>query len=250
MRGWGGLTAVALIMLAITSRTETANERLRRIFATNGSSACVAQLKFDTQLLAAQVRALIVERDRLAGASRCKSIDDMTGAIKKQVAATAAALVAKTSPPTPAAPATAAAASSNPPTANGAPVATAAPIATATPAPKADTPGHASNPAATGSCCGCASERSCTAGFETKRIRPGPRRRRYGGSGPPTVGHREGQFRAAAERNASACRARTSPWQHWLSPRRWPPLPNSTAAACAHFSAARTACRAVSSTES
>lgn len=125
MRGWGGLTAVALIMLAITSRTETTNERLLRIFATNESSACVAQLKFDTQLLAAQVRAFIVERDRRAGriALLKSSIEDMTGTIKKQVAATAAALVAKTSPPTPAAPATAAPASSNPPTANGAVVA-------------------------------------------------------------------------------------------------------------------------------
>ena len=41
-------------------------------------------------------------------------------------------------------------------TANGTPVATAAPIAMATPAPKTDT--HASNLAATGSCCGCATE--------------------------------------------------------------------------------------------
>ena len=33
--GWGGLTAVALTILAITTQTETANERLRRIFAIN-----------------------------------------------------------------------------------------------------------------------------------------------------------------------------------------------------------------------
>ena len=36
--GWGGLTAVALTILAITTQTETANERLRRIFAINESS--------------------------------------------------------------------------------------------------------------------------------------------------------------------------------------------------------------------
>src|SRR5947207_15971970 len=71
--GWGGLTALALTILAITSQTETANQRLRRIFASNESSAIaripprVDQLESETQLLAAQVRALIVERERLAG---------------------------------------------------------------------------------------------------------------------------------------------------------------------------------------
>jgi hypothetical protein len=62
--GWGGLTAVALNILVITSRTESANERLRWIFGTNDSSTIarmpprVAQLESETQLLAAQVRAL------------------------------------------------------------------------------------------------------------------------------------------------------------------------------------------------
>jgi hypothetical protein len=63
----------------------------------------VAQLESATQLLAAQVRALITERDRLSGriALLESNIDDMSGAIKKQAAATAAVLAAKDNPPTP-----------------------------------------------------------------------------------------------------------------------------------------------------
>ena len=71
--GWGGFTAVALTALAIASQTETASERLRHIFAMNKSSAIarmpprVTQLETETQRLAAQVRALTTDRDRLAG---------------------------------------------------------------------------------------------------------------------------------------------------------------------------------------
>ena len=97
------MTAFALIALTITSQTETANERLRRIFASGETSAIagmpprVAQLKSETQLLVAQVRALTTERDRLSGriALLESSIDDMSGAIKKQAAATAALLAAR-----------------------------------------------------------------------------------------------------------------------------------------------------------
>src|SRR5262245_55218824 len=102
--GWGGVTALALMVLAITSQTETASERLRRIFAGDESSAIakmpprVAQLESETQILAGQVRALTTDRDRLAGriALLESSIDDMTGTIKKQAAATAAVLAART----------------------------------------------------------------------------------------------------------------------------------------------------------
>lgn len=63
----------------------------------------MAQLESATQLLAAQVRALITERDRLSGriALLESNIDDMSSAIKKQAAATAAVLAAKDNPPTP-----------------------------------------------------------------------------------------------------------------------------------------------------
>src|SRR5215510_6165736 len=111
--GWGCVTAIALTALAIASQTETASERLRQIFAANESSAVarmpsrIAQLESETRILTAQIRTLSTERDRLAGriALLESTIDDMTGTIKKQAAATAAALAAKTTPPTANAPA-------------------------------------------------------------------------------------------------------------------------------------------------
>jgi hypothetical protein len=103
--GWGGAAAIALTALAIASQTKTAGERLRQVFAINEPAAIaqmpprVTQLESNVQLLSAQVRALTVERDRLAGA------------IKRQATATAAALAAKAAPPAPSAPATVAPAS-------------------------------------------------------------------------------------------------------------------------------------------
>lgn len=140
--GWGGAAAIALMALAIASQTKTAGDRLRQVFAINEPAAIaqmpprVSQLESDVQLLTAQVRALTVERDRLAGriALLESSIDDMTGAIKRQAAATAAALAAKTAPPAPSAPATTIAAAAPSPTPAPAPAAT----ATAAP-PKPDT---------------------------------------------------------------------------------------------------------------
>jgi hypothetical protein len=120
--GWGGAAAIALTALAIASQTKAAGERLRQVFAINEPAAIaqmpprVTQLESNVQLLAAQVRALTVERDRLAGriALLESSIDDMTGAIKRQAAATAAALAAKSAPPAPSAPGTTAPAVSPP----------------------------------------------------------------------------------------------------------------------------------------
>ena len=135
--GWGGLTAIALTALVITSQTETANERLRRVFAANESSAVarmpprVAQLETETQRLAAQIRALNTGSDRLTGriALLESSIDDMTGAIKKQAAATAAALAAKATSPPPSVLATTTPAPSNPPGTNSTMAATEIPEA-------------------------------------------------------------------------------------------------------------------------
>ena len=104
--GWGCVTALALAALAVTSQTETASERLRHVLAANESSAVarmpsrITQLESETQILAAQIRTLSTERDRLAGriALLESTIDDMTGTIKKQAAATAAALAAGAAP--------------------------------------------------------------------------------------------------------------------------------------------------------
>jgi hypothetical protein len=105
--GWGVATAVALSALAITSQTRTATDRLRSIFAVSEPSAVaqmpprVAQLELETQMLIEQVRALNADRDRLAGriALLESSVDDMTGTIKRQAAANAAALAARTASP-------------------------------------------------------------------------------------------------------------------------------------------------------
>jgi hypothetical protein len=96
--GWGVATALALSALAITSQTQSATDRLRSIFAITEPSAVaqmpprVAQLELEAQMLTAQVRALSADRDRLAGrvALLESSVDDMTGAIKRQAAALAA----------------------------------------------------------------------------------------------------------------------------------------------------------------
>ncbi|HET9716491.1 MAG TPA: hypothetical protein VFP60_09940 [Pseudolabrys sp.] len=102
--GWGGAAAIALTGLAITSQTRLASERLRSVFASEPAAVAqmpprVAQLEYDTRLLIEQVRALRSDRDRLQGriALLESTIDDMTGAIKKQAAATSA-LAAKAPP--------------------------------------------------------------------------------------------------------------------------------------------------------
>jgi len=125
--GRGVATAVALSALVITSQTRTATDRLRSIFAVSEPSAVaqmpprVAQLELETQMLSEQIRALAADRDRLAGrvALLESGVDDMTGAIKKQAAATAAALAARTVPPASQTPQNTA-----PSSANGSPAAT------------------------------------------------------------------------------------------------------------------------------
>ena len=142
--GWGGAAAVALAVLAVTSQTESASERLRRIFASTEPAAVaqmpprIARLESDMQLIAAQVHALTVERDRLAGRIGLleSSIDDMTGTIKRQAAATAAALAPKT-PPTPSAPPTTSTIATNPQPTGAINAST--PTSTITAAPKPDT---------------------------------------------------------------------------------------------------------------
>jgi hypothetical protein len=252
--GWGAFTAVALTALAIASQTETAGERFRHIFAINESSAIarmpprVAQLETETQRLAAQVRALTTDRDRLAGriALLESNIDDMTGAIKKQAAATATALAAKVPPPTPGAPATAPPASSNPPGANVTIAAAETLASAAPPAPKADRAPPQAVPL------------------------PPARVATVSITGPDPPAARQDEFGLdlgggasieAVRQRWSTVKANFGPLLSGMHPLaahdQRPgatgyrlvvgPLPNSVAASglCAHFSAARTACRAV-----
>jgi hypothetical protein len=252
--GWGGVTAIALTALAITSQTETAGERLRRIFASNEASAIarmpprVAQLETETQLLAAQIRALNTDRDRLLGrvALLESSIDDMTGTIKKQAAATAAALAAKATPPAPSAPATTPPAPSNPPAGNSTMATTETPGAAAPPPPKADLTSAQAVPLPVARVATVSITRPETppttqndfgldlgggATIESVRQRWIVVKANFGPllSGMHPLAAREQRQGATGYRLVVG------------------PLPNSAAAAglCAHFNAARTACRAV-----
>lgn len=240
------MTAFALIALTITSQTETANERLRRIFASGETSAIagmpprVAQLESETQLLVAQVRALTTERDRLSGriALLESSIDDMSGAIKKQAAATAAVLAARANPPTTSPIAT------NPPAINADRDTTTASIPP-NPTPKTDTAALATPmpPARIANASAIDIEQ------------PASRQSEFGmdlGGGVTIEGVRQ---------RWTTVKANFGPVLNGLRPLATRdhrpgangfrlivgPLPNSAAATglCAHFVAARTACRAV-----
>ena len=252
--GWGGFTAVALTALAIASQTETASERLRHIFAMNESSAIarmpprVTQLETETQRLAAQVRALTTDRDRLAGRIGLleSSIDDMTGAIKKQAAATAAALAAKVPPPTPSAPATASPAPSNPSGTNVTIAATETMASAAPLTPKADRAPTQAVP--------LPPARVATVSITG----PDPPAAKQDDFGLDLGG---GGTIDAVRQRWSTVKANFGPLLSGMHPLaahdQRPgaagyrlvvgPLPNSVAASglCAHFSAARTACRPV-----
>jgi hypothetical protein len=239
--GWGMATAVALGALAVTSQTRTATDRLRSIFAFSEPSAVaqmpprIAQLELETQMLSEQIRALNADRDRLAGrvALLESSVDDMTGAIKRQAAATAAALAART-----------ASLASQPLPNTASPVANANPAAA--PEVKADSVVTASVPLSPGR----ASAAQASAGPETAASTT-----EFGldlGAASTLDG---------VQQRWTTVKANFGPLLSNLHPlaaseRRQGktgyrlvvgPLPNSPAAAglCAHFNAAHTPCRAV-----
>jgi hypothetical protein len=253
---WGGVTALALIALAITSRTETAGERLRHIFAGNESIAIarmpprVAQLESETQILASQVRALSTDRDRLAGriAMLESTIDDMTGTIKKQAAATAAALAARTTAPTASAPA-ASPPASNLPTSDTPLTATPVTTIAITAPPKPDTPTLQAPPPPV---------RTASAATSAATSDPEPPVSKQSDFGLDLGG---GATIDAVRQRWMTVKAHFGPLLVGLHPvaarDHRPgatgyrlvvgPLPSSAAASglCAHFAAARTTCRAV-----
>jgi len=237
--GWGVATAVALSALAITSQTQRATDRLRSIFAVSEPSAVaqmpprVSQLELETQMLLEQVRALNADRDRLAGriALLEGSVDDMTGTIKRQAAATAAAIAARTVPST-----------VQPNTAPPAPNATAA---VAAPEAKTDPVITASVP-----------------------LPPGRASAAQASAGPEAAGTNEfgldlggASTIDGVQQRWTTVKANFGPLLSNLHPLAAPerrqgktgyrlvvgPLPNSPAATglCAHFNAAHTPCRAV-----
>ena len=231
--GWGVATAIALSALAITSQTQTATERLRSIFAVSEPTAVaqipprVTQLELETQMLIEQVRALSADRDRLAGriALLEGSVADMTGAIKRQAAATAAALAARAAPP---------------PQPNTLPVAQPAAEARADPVITATVP----LPPERASTAQASAEPETPAGTNEFGLDLG---------GAPTLD--------GVRQRWTTVKASFGPLLSGMHPLAAPerrqgktsyrlvvgPLPNGPAAAglCAHFNAAHTACRAV-----
>ena len=96
LSGWGGMAALALAALAITTQTDIGGERLQLAFTAPAEPArAVADLPprppvkdAETRALEAQVRALAADRDRLAArlASLERHVNDMTGSIQRQAA--------------------------------------------------------------------------------------------------------------------------------------------------------------------
>jgi hypothetical protein len=106
---WGSATALALAAVALISQTDIGTQRLAQIFSPDSTSTQVVQADIpasvqatnqgkdtakatdkdaETQRLAAQVRDLQADRDRLVErvASLEHNLDDITGSIKRQIA--------------------------------------------------------------------------------------------------------------------------------------------------------------------
>jgi hypothetical protein len=114
--GWGGAATAALAAVAFISQTNAGYERLRLAFAhTVEPAQAAAQTPSrppETERLAAQVRELVADRERLSAriALLERNLDSVTGSIKRQSEQPAPAHAAITTPAAPAAPATAPAA--------------------------------------------------------------------------------------------------------------------------------------------
>jgi len=122
--GWGGVACLALAAVAFVSQTQVGAKRLRSAFASVGETApVIANLAprapasdGESKRLAAQLREIAADRDRLAGrvAALERTLADMTGSIQRQGEQIAA--VRATAKPQPSAPATLPATASTAPT--------------------------------------------------------------------------------------------------------------------------------------
>lgn len=110
--GWGSAATVALAAVALASQSEDGRRRLQMAIAyVSAPARAVAQLppsslqaEANTRHLAAQLRELAADRDRLTAriAILERNLEDMTGSIKRQSEQPPAAPAASTPPPAPA----------------------------------------------------------------------------------------------------------------------------------------------------
>lgn len=110
--GWGGAATLALAAVALTNQSEDGRQRLQTAIAyVSAPARAVAQIppgasqaEARTEQLAAQLRELSVDRERLSAriAVLERNLEDMTGSIKRQSDKPEAAQTASTPPPTPA----------------------------------------------------------------------------------------------------------------------------------------------------
>ncbi len=117
--GWGCAATIALTALALTSQTEAGGKRLQLALVYVGEPMRAvaeipraAETEAETRRLAAQLRDLAADRERLTAriATLERSLEDVTGSIKQQAAQAAppqATAAAESPPPVPSAPATA-----------------------------------------------------------------------------------------------------------------------------------------------
>jgi hypothetical protein len=245
--GWGGATLVALSAFAIATQTKTAGERLRQIFQINEPAAVaqmpsrMARVETNVKALADQIQMLAGDRDRLSGRISLleSSIDDMTGAIKRQAAATAALAAKGAAPPAPSAPpAAASTAVATPPVLEKPQVIAATPMADApttepVPLPPARVAAAAPSEAASSP----ANQTEFGLDLGTAATLDGVRERwnKVKANFGPML---SGMYPLAARDP----RPGSTGYRLVVGP-----LPNSVAATglCAHFTAARTACRSV-----
>ena len=117
--GWGSAACIALAAVALITQTDVGNKRLQLALGHASEPAqVVAQIppratettaEAETKLLAAKLRELAADRERLTAriATLERNLEDMTGSIKQQSEQLAAArAAANTTPPAPSAPAT------------------------------------------------------------------------------------------------------------------------------------------------
>ena len=224
--GWGGITTVALIILAITTQTESANERLRHIFSVKKSPALaqisprIVQLEFG-DALSGNPGARAHRRARSAGGTdrvarkqprrHDRSYQEASRHDGSRTRSQARSATERTAPARHSRFQPGRKPRSHPSCSN----------AERDPASSAEG-GNANRSVAAGPRRSRRNKRTRADTPKTERIRSRPRWRRHDGQHPPTLDNSESQFRTAIERNVSDRGTRPSRRRRRLSVGCWP----------------------------